>query len=222
VYHDRMVRIIETPADIDEAVNFLCDADPRLAEIRRSAGLPPLRRLEGGFAGLAAIIVSQQLSVASAAAIWARTRTAFDPLSPATILAADEAVFRGAGLSAPKIRTLRALAEAVRDGLDLEALAACPAEEAVEKLVAVKGIGPWTADIYLMFCIGHADAFAAGDLALQEAARRALTLAERPSAVALLEEAEAWRPWRGVAARMLWAYYRATKAGRGGAPMNAA
>ena len=121
----------------------------------------------------------------------------------------------------PKIRTLRALATAIDEGLDLDGLAALSADKAHARLTAVKGIGPWTADIYLMFCLGHADAFAAGDLALQEAARLAFDLEARPTARVLAELAERWRPWRGVAARLLFAYYAKTKQGRVGAPVPA-
>jgi DNA-3-methyladenine glycosylase II len=115
-------------------------------------------------------------------------------------------------MSRPKQRTLRAVAAAIAEGaLDLDPLHAATPEEVHAALTAVSGIGPWTADIYLMACIGHADAFAAGDLALQEAARHAFGLAARPSAMELAAIAEAWRPWRGVAARVLWSYYRAVK-----------
>jgi DNA-3-methyladenine glycosylase II len=180
----------------------------RLVEI---GGPPPLRRRAPGFAGLAAIIVSQQVSVASANAIFGRLESQLSPLSHQTLLAAEEAVLRGCGLSGPKLRALTALAEAVAAGLDLEALAALPASEAHAALTAVKGVGPWTADIFLLFCVGHPDAFPAGDLALQEAAKLALELKLRPTARELERIAERWRPYRGVAARMLWAYYRVAK-----------
>jgi DNA-3-methyladenine glycosylase II len=123
---------------------------------------------------------------------------------------------RACGLSNAKIRALRAVAKAViEDGLDLEALGALDAEDAHKALVAVKGVGPWTADIFLLFCLGHADAFPAGDLALQEAAKLALNLKQRPDSGRLERMAERWRPLRGVAARMLWAYYRGVKARSG-------
>jgi DNA-3-methyladenine glycosylase II len=181
----------------------------RLIEI---GGPPPLRRREPGFAGLAAIIISQQVSVASATAIFKRLETQIAPLEAANVLAASEATFRAAGLSTPKIKALRALAKAIaEDGLDLAALGGMSAHEAHLALVAVSGVGPWTADIFLLFCLGHPDAFPAGDLALQEAARLALGLRKRPDARRLEKLAEKWRPWRGVAARMLWAYYRQVK-----------
>lgn len=174
-------------------------------------GAPGLRRREPGFAGLAAIIVSQQVSVASANAIFARLHAAFTPLDAASVLAADDATLKSCGLSQPKMNALRALAVAIANGLDLASLAALEAEMAHKALIAVKGIGPWTADIFLLFCLGHPDAFPAGDLALQEAARLALGLKKRPDARKLEQIAERWRPLRGVAARLLWAYYRGVK-----------
>jgi len=174
-------------------------------------GAPPLRRREPGFAGLVAIIVSQQVSVASANAMFARLQAAFSPLDGASVLAADEAKLKACGLSQAKMNALRALAEATANGLDLAGLAALDAEAAHQALIAVKGVGPWTADIFLLFCLGHPDAFPAGDLALQEAARLALGLKQRPDARKLEKIAERWRPLRGVAARLLWSYYRGVK-----------
>ena len=139
-------------------------------------GQPPLRWREPGFAGLVAIIVSQQVSVASANAMVARLQAAFSPLDAASVRAADEATLKACGLSQAKTRALKALAEATTNGLDLAGLAALDAEAAHDALVAVKGVGPWTADLFLLFCLGHPDAFPAGDLALQEAARLALGL----------------------------------------------
>ena len=196
-----------------EAAEALRAKDPELVERLLSVGgPPPLRRREPGFAGLAAIIVSQQLSVASASAIFRRLEARLAPLEAVRVAAATEEELRGYGLSTPKIRALRALSETVAaGGLDLAGLAALDAEEAHERLVAVKGVGPWTADIFLLFCLGHPDAFPAGDLALQEAAKLALGLKTRPDAARLERIAERWRPWRGVAARMLWAYYRGVK-----------
>jgi DNA-3-methyladenine glycosylase II len=174
-------------------------------------GAPSLRWREPGFAGLVAIIVSQQVSVASANAMVARLQAGFSPLDAAAVLAADEAKLKACGLSQAKMRALKALAEATTNGLDLSGLAALEAEAAHDALIAVKGIGPWTADLFLLFCLGHPDAFPAGDLALQEAARRALGLGKRPDARKLEQIAERWRPLRGVAARLLWAYYRGVK-----------
>ncbi|HZZ60283.1 MAG TPA: DNA-3-methyladenine glycosylase 2 family protein [Roseiarcus sp.] len=204
---------IANEAHLSEAAEALRLKDPELVERLLSVGgPPPLRLREPGFAGLAAIVVSQQVSVASASAIFGRLETRLAPLDAVRVAAATEEELRSCGLSTPKIRALRALAGAVVERqLDLAGLAALDAEEAHAKLVAVKGIGPWTADIFLLFCLGHPDAFPAGDLALQEAAKLALNLRARPDAARLERIAERWRPWRGVAARMLWSYYRGVK-----------
>ena len=216
-----MSRYIHTEADLDHAIANLSGADPRLARALALCGRPPLRRRAGGFAGLASIIVAQQLSTASAKAIWNRLTAALDPFDPAAVLRARAPKLARAGLSAPKIRTLKAIAKAIARGdLDLAALADRPADEAHAALTAIRGIGPWTADIYLLFCLGHADAWPAGDLALQEAARLLLALPARPSAKDMQPLAEAWRPWRGAAACVLWSYYRFAKQ-RDGAPVAA-
>ena len=210
---------IHTEAELDQAIAALVAADPRFAPLIEKSGRPPLRRRADGYAGLAAIIVSQQLSTASAGAIWARLAAAFDPLEPAAIIRARPAKLAKLGLSGPKIRALKEIARAVaRGNLALPTLGNIDAEAAHAALTAVHGIGPWTADIYLLSCLGHADAWPAGDLALQEAARLAFGLRTRPTAKEMLSLAESWRPWRSVAARILWTYYRAVK-GREGAPV---
>jgi DNA-3-methyladenine glycosylase II len=210
---------IHTEADLDAALTGLVAADPRFAPILAQAGRPPLRRREGGFAGLAAIICSQQLSVASAAAIWGRLALLSDPFDHAVVLRARRDKLVRVGLSAPKIRTLKAIAKAIDAGdIDLAALADMPADAAHQALTQLHGIGPWTADIYLLSCLGHADAWPGGDLALQEAARLAFGLKVRPTTKEMGPLAEVWRPWRAVAARLLWTYYRAVK-GREGAPV---
>lgn len=217
-----MLSHIHTEADLDLALAALGQADPRFLPLIATAGRPPLRRRDGGFAGLAATIVSQQLSTASAAAIWTRLTAAFDPLTAEAIIKARPARLARVGLSAPKIRTLKEIARAVvRGKLALATLAELAAEEAHASLTAVHGIGPWTADIYLLSCLGHADAWPAGDLALQEAVRVAFGLRARPTAKEMIPLAEAWRPWRAVAARVLWTYYRSIK-GREGAPVQPA
>ena len=203
---------IHTEADLDAAIVRLVAADPRFGHALSLAGRPPLRRRDGGFAGLVSIIVSQQLSVASAAAILGRLTAALDPLDPAAMLRARSDKLRRAGLSGPKIRTLKAIAKAIgKNTLDLPSLCRMSADDAHAALTAVHGIGPWTADIYLLACLGHADAWPAGDLALQEAAKLLLALKTRPTTKEMGPLAEPWRPWRGVAARMLWTYYRARK-----------
>jgi DNA-3-methyladenine glycosylase II len=207
---------IADEAALRAAAEALRVRDPELFDLLLAVGgPPPLRRREPGFAGLAAIIVSQQVSVASASAIYARLEARITPLDAAGLAAASEADLRSCGLSGTKIRALRSAADAVAGGLRLEGLSTLDAEDAHNALVTVKGVGPWTADIFLLFCLGHPDAFPAGDLALQEAAKLALSLKARPDVARHEQLAERWRPWRGVAARMLWAYYRAVKARSG-------
>jgi DNA-3-methyladenine glycosylase II len=214
-----MTRLIDTEQDLQDGLTALLALDPRFADIHLRAGTPPLRRRAGGFAGLVSIVISQQLSTASATAIWGRLSAAFDPFDPGSVRRARTAKLQRIGLSAPKIRTLKAVAKAVDSGaVDFDALAAMGADEAHSALTALHGIGPWTADIYLLACLGHADAWPAGDLALQEASRLAFALPVRPNAKEMILVAEPWRPWRGVAARLLWAYYRAAK-GRDAAPI---
>ena len=213
-----MLTHIRTENDLDIALAMLGEADPRFRELIAKAGRPPLRRRPDGFPGLVATVVSQQLSTASANAIWGRLAAAFDPFEPAAIMRTRAARLARLGLSAPKIRALKEIAGAVAHGrLPLGGLAELSAENAHAALTAVHGIGPWTADIYLLSCLGHADAWPAGDLALQEAARLAFGFAARPVAKDMVSLAEPWRPLRAVAARVLWTYYRAVKR-RDGAP----
>lgn len=203
------MRIIETHDHIAEGLAALQKADPRLVPLAAAAGPLPLRRRAAGFPGLVAIIISQQLSRASADAIHARLVAALDPLTPAAIRGAADDALTAAGLSRPKVRALRAAAEAIEAGeVDLGALERADDSEVAEALCRIKGVGPWTAEIYLLACLGRADVFPAGDLALQEAARVGLALPARPGPAELLAEAEIWRPWRSVAAALLWAYYR--------------
>lgn len=208
-----VVVLIETPADVARGVRALtrkCEVMARVAEL---TGPPPLRRYAPDLEGLARIVVGQQLSIASAEAIWRRTQATLAPLTAERLVTADDAAFRAAGLSAPKIRTLRALGGAIAgNGLDLARLAHESDDVVRERLTAIVGIGPWTADIFILFCLGRADGWAAGDLALQLAMQRAFALPERPLAAETIALAERWRPWRGVAARLLWAYYGLARA----------
>lgn len=214
------VTLREAPAhilseeDLAQALAALQEADPvPIGHMLAAAGTPPLRRRTGGVAGLAWVVVSQQVSAASAAAIHGRLEVRFPDMAADRLLAASDDDLRSCGLSSPKIRTLRAIAAAMEDGaLDLAAIERLNAEAAREALTRVKGIGPWSADVYLLFCLGHPDVWPAGDLALQEAARMALGLRSRPDAKRLEKIGERWRPWRAVAARLLWAYYGAVRA----------
>lgn len=215
-----MARILASEADVAEGVAALLALDARLVPVLEIAGTVRLRRSEPGFAGLAGIVVAQQLSVASANAIHGRLATLVDPVTAAGLAAANEAELRACGLSRPKIRTLRALAEAELSGaLDFAGLGADDPEAARAALTKVSGIGPWTADIFLLFGLGHADIFPAGDLALKNAVAEALALAGQPSTAELEGLAACWSPWRGVAACLFWAYYRARRGGREAAPV---
>lgn len=214
------MRVIRCADDIAEGAAELARLDPALAPALAAVEAIPLRLSTPDFAGLAGIIVSQQVSKASAEAIHGRLVRLVDPLDATNMLAASDEVLREAGLSRPKQRTLRAIAAAVDAGeLDLGGLCALPATDAIAMMTQVKGIGPWTAEIYLLFCAGHADIFPAGDLALQEAARMLLGLENRPGDKELRALAQTWSPWRGVASRLLWAYYAVQKQGRDGAPV---
>ena len=204
-------RRIETLDCVAEGAAWLAASEPRFAHALSLTGPLPLRRRRDGFAALLDAIVSQQVSVAAADAIWGRLKTA-RLTGPRKIQWASDDDLRACGLSRQKIRYARALADA---RLPYARLREAPTEEVIETLIAVPGIGKWTAEIYAMFSLGHADVFAPGDLALQEAARMLFEQEERPSARALRAQAEAWTPWRGVAARLLWAYYHVVKSREG-------
>ncbi len=200
-------RIIETPECVEEGATWLADACPRMAYAIEQTGPLPLRRNPDGFAQLLSAIVSQQVSVASANAIWKRLKDA-KLTGPRKIMWATDDDLRTAGLSRQKIRYARALADA---RIDYKALRGEPDQQVVEVLTEVPGIGVWTAEIYAMFSLGRADVIATGDLALQEAARILYDLPKRPTDKELRQLAEQWSPWRSVAARVLWAYYRVAK-----------
>lgn len=205
--------------DILDGIAALQRQDPSLAPIIQAAGEIPLRRRAADFAGLARIVISQQVSIASAAAIFGRLENLVRPLDPATLAGVSDEELASAGVSRPKIRTLRAIEDACRSGLDLAHLAECPAADAHTELCRIKGIGRWSADIFLLFCAGHPDIFPSGDLALQIAVRDAFGLKEKPSPATLDRMAEAWAPWRGVAARLFWAWYGVQKQGRETLPL---
>ncbi len=212
--------LIATDDDVRAGIKALRRKCAVIRRMHDAAGDPPLRRREAGFEGLARIIVGQQLSVASASAIWTRTIAAVQPFDAPTLLAIPEPELRAAGLSRGKIKTLNAMArEVAASGLDLGRLDHLANEDIHAALTRISGVGPWTADVFLMFCIGRADVFAPGDLALQVAAQMAMDLDERPTAKELAAIAERWKPWRGVAARLLWAYYKVVKDAKSGVPL---
>jgi DNA-3-methyladenine glycosylase II len=200
-------RIITGPDCLAEGAEWLAAREPRFGQALPLVMPLPLRREADGFAALLRAIVGQQVSVASARAIWGRLEAAGLTEAGAMAAASDEEL-RAAGLSRQKARYGRALAQA---GIDFKALRGLPDAEVVRTLVAVPGIGVWTAEIYAMFALGRADVFAPGDLALQEAARMLFALEKRPTDKGLRAMAEDWSPWRSVAARILWAYYRVAK-----------
>lgn len=212
---ERILRRIDTADDIAEGLEALIKADERLKLVAERAGTVPLRRIPPGFASLCSIVVGQQVSTASAAAIFGRFQALLDPLTPESVLAAPETVFRQAGFSAAKTRTVMGIARAAAGGLDLSALCGLPGQAAVAELVRLPGIGLWTAELYLLFAAGHPDIFPGRDVALQSAVAHALGLSERPGEKALAHLAQAWAPWRGVAARLFWAYYRVIKGREG-------
>lgn len=203
--------------DLDGALQALLVQDPRLQPVFdmviEAAGQPALRRRAPGFAGLASTICGQQLSTFAAAAIWARMVETYDEVHHDHIRLARADKLRRLGLSVAKIKTLKFIAGEIAAGrLDLEKLADTPADEAHATLTALHGIGPWTADIYLLFCLGHGDAWPAGDLAVQEAIRIGLGLRSRPTVKEMATIGEAWRPHRGAAAHLFWSYYKVVKA----------
>ena len=203
---------LNSQSDLEDAIAALVRQDPRLKPILALTGMPALRQRAPGFAGLAAIVCGQQLSTASAGAIWARLAAAFDPFDHDSVRKARADRLGRLGLSAAKIKTLKNIArELAAERLNLDILAEEDADAAHHTLTALHGIGPWTADVYLLFCLGHGDAWPAGDIAIQEAVRVGLGLPTRPTAKQMAPLAEPWRPLRGAAAHLWWSYYRAVK-----------
>jgi len=204
-------RVIHSQACVDEGAEWLCSTCPHM---KRAIGMTtplPLRLREDGFDSLLDAIVSQQLSVAAANAIRGRMKAA-NLTGPHGIREASDGELRGCGLSSQKIRYARALASS---GIEYRRLRETPTDKVVEILTEVPGIGRWTAEIYAMFSLGRADVFAPGDLALRESARILFGLDARPTEGSLREMAERWSPWRAVAARALWSYYRLAKGREG-------
>lgn len=194
-----------------EGLKALGRMDSDVARALEEAGPPELRSREPGFEALLGAIVSQQISKAAAQTVWDRLAAAAAPLCPETVLALDDDALRAAGLSRQKANYARGLAEAVvNNTIDLDGLVELPDGAVVEQLVTMKGIGRWSAEIYLLFALGRPDAFPADDLALMIGAQRLKRLEDRPNRTALTEIAETWRPWRGPAALLLWHYYSAT------------
>jgi DNA-3-methyladenine glycosylase II len=212
--------VLDTPEALERHLRALFKRDPQLRALAKRIGPFGIRKTDAGFPGLARVICGQQLSLQSAQAIWSRFEKLEGALAPDTYLQLSEEAVRGAGFSKGKHRTLAVVAEAILAGeLDLEAVAMLPSDEARAELVRHKGIGPWTAEIYLMFCAGHPDVFPAGDLALQKAVGHALGMDAFPSAKALVEIAAPWAPHRHAAALLFWRYYTAVLRPQGGAAL---
>ncbi|MBR0658751.1 DNA-3-methyladenine glycosylase 2 family protein [Neoroseomonas oryzicola] len=192
-----------------EGIDALVVLDPDFAGIEGRAGPLPWRRRDPGFAGLLRAICGQMISNQAAAAIWGRLSALPGALEPAGLLALSEEALRGAGLSRNKVLHVRALAEAVADGrLDFTLLRAMPDEAAVAAIAAIPGLGPWTAQVHLLFGQERRDVFPAGDLALAAGLADLKSLPERPKPKVLAEMALAWAPWRSLAARLLWHHWR--------------
>jgi DNA-3-methyladenine glycosylase II len=199
---------VTTARQLQAAANMLAEQCKVMARILKRTALPPLRDFPADFSGLAKIVVGQQLSAQSAAAIWARLAQNIAPFTAEAVAKTSDDDLKQLGLSNGKIRTLRAISRAVlEEGLDLATLATAEDAVIIERLTAIHGVGPWTADIFLLFALARRDAFASGDLALQLAVQHHFKLERRPTADELTEIAERWRPARAVAAQLLWADY---------------
>jgi len=212
------MRPIRNASDIEAAIVGLVGIAPDFAEIAIKAGPVPLRFQPPGYRGLAGIVVSQMVSRASADAIWTRLEAMAGDVGPDSLLALTDQQLREAGLSRAKADTLRRLAAACSDGLDLELIASLSAADALQTLTSIKGIGPWSAEVFLLFCAGHPDIFPSGDVALLAAYTHAFGLDERPTPKTLRLLSAAWQPYRSIAARLLWAYY-AKQMRRSGLPV---
>jgi DNA-3-methyladenine glycosylase II len=200
-----------THIELHRATRALARRDPDLARVVRAHGLPPLWQRRPGFATLVHIILEQQVSLASARAAFHRARALARPFTPTTFLRLDDRQLRAAGFSGQKTRYCRNLALAIRGGnLELRGLAVLDDDEVRRRLTAVTGIGPWTADIYLIMALGRPDVWPLGDIALAQAACELKRLTARPSAAEMNALGESWRPWRAVAARVLWHHYLST------------
>ena len=203
--------IISRLADVERGAQYLAEVEPRFADALKLTGPLPLRRREEGFVPLLDMIVSQQLSVASSDAIWKRLEEA-GLTDRESLRGCDAEKLRRCGLSKQKVRYARALAE---ECIEYSALNTLSDGDLVTRLKKILGIGRWTAEIYGMFSLGRPDMFAAGDLALQESCKILFGLSARPNENELRARAEPWSPWRAVAARLLWSYYRVVKTREG-------
>lgn len=213
---DPLKERLRTRATLERHIGALGSLDPRLAPVIAASGEVPMRRGKGGFAGLAGIVGAQQLSVASANAIMGRVEKLLGEMTAENYLRARERDLRACGLSGPKLRTLRAIAEADAAGrIAFSRLPRMPAEDSIAHLIELHGVGIWTAEIYLLFHLGHPDVFPAGDLALQKMVGTALGRRSRPDEKACRRIAKAWSPYRSAAARLLWRYFAVLRSREG-------
>ncbi|MGB3624268.1 MAG: DNA-3-methyladenine glycosylase 2 family protein [Henriciella sp.] len=201
-----------TPETLTEACEYLAAQDAAFARVHQALGVPDWRYGAPDYAVIARMIAFQQITTKAASAIWGRVEEAVGDVCTSAILAADEETLRGCGLSRPKIRHLRSIAEAVETGaLDLDRVHAAEMEAARKELIAVKGIGPWTADLFLLYC-GRLDAWPSGDVGLMESYKMLHGLEARHDTKAFDQLAESWRPYRGVAAHLLWNWINTERA----------
>lgn len=201
-----------TQADLTKACAALSKADPALARAHKEIGLPTWRTRPAAFETIATVIAYQQISTKAAASIWARVTEGLPNITPQTLLDTDEDTLRSFGLSRPKVAHLKSVAAAIDTGaLDLAALPAMPVDEARAHLTAVKGIGPWTAELYLLYALGKLDAFPTADLGLMEAYKRLSGAESRLDKAAFARQGDQWKPWRGVAAHLLWDWLNANR-----------
>jgi DNA-3-methyladenine glycosylase II len=209
--HSRFA-VIEHDGHMAQGIEHLIAIEPRFSRVVQAYGIPSARRVQNDLSSLLKIVVEQLISLQAADAIWQRIETQLHPFNASEILKLDQAYLKSLGLSGAKAKCFHAISQAVhRDELNFSALHHIADEEVLKKLMSLSGIGPWTADIYLLSALGRADACPSGDLALQVAAQDLLGLKERPTPKQFLVLAEAWRPWRSVAARLLWSHYRGLK-----------
>jgi DNA-3-methyladenine glycosylase II len=206
------MQCFDSREDLERAVKSLATREPRFASVLKEHGTPSLRQAEAGLSGLLMIVTEQFLSLQAAAAIWSRVAAALDPVSAQTVLAASPDRLKSLGLSNAKIKSFHCIARNMVEGrLNFEVIATMDDESARATLVTLPGVGPWTAEIYLLSVLQRADAWPAGDLALQASVQDLLSLGERPSPKEMITLAEPWRPYRAAAARLLWSHYRGLK-----------
>ena len=202
-----MTQTLITEKTLPGALEELAALDEDFARALEEVGPPPLRQRPSEFATLLRIIVAQQVSLASAQAIWDRLEAACQPLKPEVLLALEDEALRGAGLSRQKQRYARSLAELLASGeLDLEAVEQLEDEAAIAEITKVKGLGRWSAECFLLFSLGRPDVWPVDDVGIMIGAQQLKGLKKRPDAKKLARMGKAWRPWRSVAARMLWHY----------------